>query len=80
MQIEYTNTYTKHGCSFTGNLAVVDYYSQMQEISSGQPLGGFGQMACFDALDEAKALLKKTHGDNYEVLLGIPDLVVRLCD
>lgn len=70
-------TYNKYGCRFEGKLAVVDYEARRQEISDDQPLGGFGQMSSFDALDEAKELMSKHHPE-YKILLAIPELVVRL--
>ena len=78
MEIQYIDKFDQYGCNWTGNLAVVDYSARADEIRAPQPLAGFGRGASIDALRDAEALMKSEHPEGFEVLLGIPKLVVRL--
>ena len=74
MKIQLTKKYKKHGCFFQGNLAVINFD---RELANHPRNGQFGAMTVFDALDEAKSMMSGQYSD-YEILLGIPELVVRL--
>jgi hypothetical protein len=74
MQIEYTDSYTKHGTNIHGRLAIVRYY---QDVTNHDFNGAYRRGGVLDCLDEAKALIKKHH-PVHTVVLAIPDLVVKL--
>ena len=74
MNIQRVTEYTRHGCNFTGNLAMIDLG---QAVKNHPRYGQFGADAWGDVSQEAQKLMRQTH-PRHAVLLTIPDLVVRL--
>ena len=73
MHIQYTSSYTRHGCNFQGNLALVEYFGEAQHgFCAAYKKGG-----AIDLMDQAKALIKETH-PGATFLLAIPDVVARI--
>lgn len=73
--IDYVTQYTKHGCNFSGNLAVIDYSQQWKQH---RHYGEFGSMAVLDVAEDALKYLSNKHvNDGFTVLLSVPDLVVK---
>ena len=75
MKAERIDEYHKSGCHFTGKLVVVHY---LDDAKNDQKWGAFGAGVSLDYLDKAMALVKERYGANVEVLLSMPDLVVRV--
>jgi hypothetical protein len=75
MKAERIDEYHKSGCHFTGKLAVVHY---LDDAKNDPKWGTFGGQISLDYLDKAMALVKERYGANVEVLLSMPDLVVRV--
>lgn len=75
METKRIDEYHKHGCHFFGNLVTVDYATDMQKDKNW---GNFGANVSIDYWLKAKALVREKYGDNFEELLAIPELVVRL--
>ncbi len=74
-KIDYVKSYEKHGCDFSGDLAVIDYSQQWQRHPR---YGDFGSMAVLDVAENALKFLSDRHvNDSFDVLLSVPDLVVR---
>jgi hypothetical protein len=66
--------YTRHGCNFTGNLAMID----LGEATKGhRDYGKFGANVWGIVSQESKSFMRQTQ-PRHAVLLTIPDLVVRL--
>lgn len=74
MEIKRVDGYFKHGCSFTGKLAVIDY---SEDWKRHPHYGEFGSMSMFDISEKAEKLAKERY-PNCEILLSIPDLVIRI--
>lgn len=75
MKAERIDEYHKHGCHFSGKLAVVHY---LEEAQKDPKWGTFGAGISLDYLEKAMAFIKNRYGEKVEVLLSMPDLVVRL--
>ncbi len=75
MKAERFDEYHKNGCHFHGQLAVVHYLDDAQKDPKW---GTFGAGISLDYLDKAMSLVKERYGENVEVLLSMPDLVVRV--
>ena len=75
MKAQRIDEYYKHGCHFFGKLVVVDYLETAQQ---DQRWGKFNAGISLDYLIKATALVKERYGENIEVLLSVPDLVVRI--
>lgn len=69
MKAERIDEYHKSGCHFYGKLAVVHY---LDDAKNDPKWGTFSA-----GLDKAMALIKERYGE-VEVLLSVPDLVVRV--
>ena len=74
MVIARMTVFDDYGCYFAGDLVVVDYSAYAESLPRH---GEFGSMTYLDGLDKAKELVSATF-DGFEVLLGIPILVVRI--
>jgi len=74
MNIQRVTEYTRHGCSWSGNLAMIDLG---QAAESHRNCGKFGANVWGDVSQEAQKLMRQTH-PHHAVLLTIPDLVVML--
>jgi hypothetical protein len=74
MKIKRIDKYNRHGCRFTGNLAMIDLG---EEVKREPAWGQFGGSAWASVSEKAKALMRETH-PHHIVLLTIPDLVVAL--
>ena len=55
MKITEQTQYKKHGCNFSGNLAVIDYGASWRQHSD---YGKIGSMSIYDVMNDAKKLLK----------------------
>lgn len=75
MEAVKVESYNKYGCKFFGDLVVVDY---LEDMKKDPKYGQWGAMVTFDYSEKAKQLVYDTYGDKFEVLLSIPELVVRL--
>ena len=70
--------YHKHGCNFYGKLVVINYFESMEKDPKW---GKFNQGLTFDYIEKATKLVEEKYGKgNFDVLLSIPELVVRLKD
>ena len=78
MKIQCVDSYEGFGCKFTGKLAIVEYYGQVQERSKNQFLHGFGRGNFYDLLSEARTFVKESGYSVKCELLAIPILVVEL--
>ena len=74
MNIQRVTEYTRHGCNWSGDLAMIDLG---QAVKRHPRYGQFGADAWGDVSQEAQKLMRQTH-PRHAVLLTIPDLVVRL--
>jgi hypothetical protein len=70
MQIQYIDSYTKHGCDIQGQLGLISYSDRANHgFNSAHQQSGL-----FDWLGRAKALATEYHPDMM-IILAIPDLV-----
>ena len=74
MQATRVDKYYKHGCSFSGKLAVIDYSG---ELKNHPRQGQFGGMAFVDVAEEAAKFAQERY-PGCKVLLSVPELVVRI--
>ena len=74
MNIQRVTKYARHGCSWSGNLAMINLG---QAVKNHPRYGQFGADVYGDVSQEAQELMRQTH-PRHAVLLTIPDLVVRL--
>ena len=75
VKIIYTDSYTDHGCNFTGNLALVRYWESANHgfNTANSSRGVHGTS------DRARAMVLAMYPDA-QLLLAVPDLVMRLPD
>ena len=74
MKAERFDEYHKHGCHFYGKLVVVKYQDDMQKDPKW---GTFNAGLTWDYLAKARAIVQERYGET-EILLSVPELVVRL--
>lgn len=75
MQAKRVDEYHKHGCHFSGKLAVVDYQDDLQ---NDPRWGQFGEGLTIAYAEKAAALLQEKYGKPVEVLLSVPEYVCRV--
>lgn len=70
------DSYHKHGCYFTGKLAVIDYAEDVKQHSR---YGQFGSMVTADVGEKALRFARE-HYPDCELLVDVPgvELVVRI--
>ena len=76
MKADRIDEYHKHGCNFFGKLVVISYFEDAQKDPSW---GRFGASVSLDYYAKAVQYAKELYGD-FDVLLGMPELVIRLKD
>lgn len=75
MKTERITEYNNHGCRFVGNLILVSYY---EDMTKDPKWGSFNANLTFDYYDKAISLIKKEYGDKIQVMLSIPECVVKI--
>ena len=76
MKATRVDEYHKGGCHFYGKLAVIDY---LEDAKADKRWGEFCAGVSIDYMVKAKEFAKERYGD-VEILLTVPELVVRLND
>ena len=77
MERKRINEYHKYGCHFHGKLVVISY---MDDAKKDNQWGTFNAGVSLDYYSKALSLVKETYGENIEVLLGVPELGIRIKD